>query len=133
MENASQALLIAGGVLIAILCLTMLVYAFDSLATLGNAAAEKEDTRRNAEWNAEWQAYNKQVLYGADIITVGNKAAEYAETIYEMKIFIDDDEVNLEDISTINNEEFRKKIYKCSLMKDTNNDGRIDEIRFETL
>ncbi len=119
MENASTALLIAGGILLAILSITMLVYAFDSLATLGNAAAEKEDAQRLAEWNAEWEAYNKTILYGADIITVKNKAKEFEGTIYEVNIIVDTH-------GEINN----KAIYKCVSMNDTNNDGRIDEIKF---
>lgn len=128
MENASTALLISGGILLGILCITILVYAFTSLSTLGNAAAEKEDTRRIAEWNAEWQAYNKQVLYGADIITVMNKAKEYEGSIYELKVTAKDrGEFTVEDIQA----GYKKKIFKCTTMIDDNEDGRIDTIEFE--
>lgn len=126
MENASEALLIAGGILLAILCITLLVNALNNLAILGNTVADKEDSRRLEEWNAEWEAYNKTVLYGADIITVMNKAEEYEGSIYNVNVSAKSGEL------LITKELIEKKeIFECTAMEDTNGDGRIDKIVFE--
>ena len=37
MDNAAQALLIAGGILLGILTITMLVYMFSNISNMGNA------------------------------------------------------------------------------------------------
>lgn len=90
MENVSQALLIAGGVLLGILTVTMLVHMFSTISVMGNANAAKADAKMLAEWNAEWQAYNKHLLYGTEVLTVINKAEqnnkEYTDEEYQVII-----------------------------------------------
>lgn len=74
MENATQAILIAGGVLLGILTITLLVYMLSTISTMGNAQQQTEEVQRLAEWNSEWEAYNKKLLYGTEVLTVINKA-----------------------------------------------------------
>lgn len=76
MENASQALLIAGGVLLGIITITLLITMFSTISTMGNANTAKADAERLAAWNSEWEAYNKRLLYGTEVLTVINKAEE---------------------------------------------------------
>ena len=94
MENAAQALLIAGGILLAILTLSLIVYMSNNVSTIGSAQAEKQEVERLAAWNAEWEAYNKQVLYGAEVLTVRNKAdqnnLEYTNVEYHVTIICTD-------------------------------------------
>lgn len=75
MENASKALIMAGGVLIAIIIIALL-YSF--ITTL-SAKAEEEDLLLLAEqtetFNREYEAFEKKLLRGTDLITVMNKAA----------------------------------------------------------
>lgn len=74
MENASKALIMAGSVLIAIIIIALL-YSF--ISTL-SANAEAEDLKTLAEqteaFNKEYEAFEKKLLRGTDLITVINKA-----------------------------------------------------------
>lgn len=77
MENAAKALVIAGGVLIAIMTLSLFLYGMTSAARIEQAQNEKKATEELAAFNMEYEAYNKQRLYGIDLITVINKAIEH--------------------------------------------------------
>ena len=49
---------------------------FTNLSTIGNAEKKGEEVERLASWNSEWEAYNKRLLYGTDVLTVINKAEQ---------------------------------------------------------
>lgn len=137
MDNASQALLIAGGVLLGIITITLLVYMFGSIAEMGNAQAMKNDAERLAAWNAEWEAYNKKFLYGTEVLTVMNKAdqnnKEYADDVkYQMTIYGKDKNGN-----NLSAEEFRKmvtqnktSIYTC-VDVTYGSEGRVNSMTFK--
>lgn len=74
MENAAKALTIAGGVLIAIIVVATLWYSFQQWGILPQAKDDNEKISQEVEFNKEFESYNKQNLYGTDIITVINKA-----------------------------------------------------------
>lgn len=79
MENASKALLMAAGVLIGVLILTLAVYLF---ATFGATSAElhkQQATNRLNEFNSQFTSYeekNENGLTIYDFITVANLATE---------------------------------------------------------
>ncbi len=138
MENASQALIIAGGILLAILTLSLLVYAFSNASTIFNAQDKEKETERLAEWNAEWEAYNKQLLYGTEVLTVVNKAeqnnSEYPDDIIEIDIIGKNILNNIvDDITTIKDylKEVNTNIFKCTEMSYSTNTGRVNKITFE--
>ena len=135
MENASQALLIAGGILLAILTISLFVYMFNNLSIIGNAEQDKEEAKRLADWNAEWEAYNKQYLHGAEVLTVVNKAkqnnSDYAgNSAYQVNVSIEHGGIIATNIGMYL-ENRKLSIYSCKEMTDTNGDGRIDNIVFE--
>lgn len=70
MENASKALLIAGGVLIAILIISVLVVTINIINSNQKAKEQAIVTKQLVEFNQKYEAYNKKALYGTDIITV---------------------------------------------------------------
>ena len=76
MENASEALLIAGGILLGILTITLLVYMFGNLSNMESADMARVEQERLNAWNAEWEAYNKRLLYGTEVLTVIKKAEQ---------------------------------------------------------
>ncbi len=76
MENASKALLIAGGVFLAMLILSTMIYMSNSITSIGEAQNNRKAAEQLAAFNAEYEAYNKQLMYGTDIVTVINKAFE---------------------------------------------------------
>ncbi len=88
MENASKALLIAGGILLGMLTLGLLATMFNNISTMQNAKADKKITEEIAAWNSEWEAYNKSYLYGTEVLTVINKAQQnnYEDNLYKVKI-----------------------------------------------
>lgn len=77
MENASKALIIAGGILLAIITLSLIVYMTTATARIGEAQDEKTAAEQLAAFNMEWEAYNKRVMYGTEIMSIANKAIEY--------------------------------------------------------
>lgn len=127
MDNATQALLIAGGILLGILTVTLLVYMFNNMATLGNAEQAKKDMQRLKEWNGEWEAYNKSYLYGAEVLTVINKAEEEAE--FEVKI-----QVLVDRIEMTNKKEYvsikKTNLFTCKLI-EYSEQGRVNKMVFE--
>lgn len=74
MENASKALLIAGGVFLAVMILSLIAYT----ATISGRMADEQNQRTKVEqitaFNKEYLAFNKKRMYGTDVITVVNKA-----------------------------------------------------------
>jgi len=81
MENASKALLIAGGIFLAILILSAMMYMASSITSIGEAQENKKAAEQLAAFNAQYEAYDKQLMYGTDIVTVINKAYEDGITI----------------------------------------------------
>lgn len=76
MENASKALLIAGGVLIAILIVSVLVVTLNIVNSNQRTREKALATEQLAEFNQKYEAYNKKALRGTDIITLMKMAIE---------------------------------------------------------
>lgn len=74
MENASKALVIAGGVLIAIMILAALAYAAGQWGLIPQAMEQNKEAQQLAKFNQEYESYNKDVMYGSDVVSVLNKA-----------------------------------------------------------
>ena len=78
MENASNALLIAGGVLIGMLILSLAVYLFvdfgSTSADINQRTAEQQLTQFNSKFTVYESKENKWTIY--DIITVAGYAHE---------------------------------------------------------
>ena len=81
MENAAKALVIAGGVLLAIITVSLFVYMTTATSRMAQAQDEKTALEQLVAFNSEYEAYNKRVMYGADLITVANKAINYNKSL----------------------------------------------------
>lgn len=81
MENASKALVIAGGILLAIMTLSLLVYMTGSTSRMAQAQDEKKAAEQLVAFNNQYEAYNKRVMYGTDLITLVNKAINYNKNL----------------------------------------------------
>lgn len=130
MDNVSDALIIAGGVLLAMLAISLIVYTFGNVAHLESTKVEKAEIKDLAEWNAEWEAYNKKLLYGLEVITVCNKAGDNNAKYYNalekkvtVTVLVDGQEINPSDINA-------NSIYECVEMKYNPKTGRVNEIIF---
>lgn len=74
MENANKAILMAGGMLFAIMIMSLVAFVFTELKVLPNQEDSKILTEQAAAFNNEYTAYDKKIMYGVDVISVLNKA-----------------------------------------------------------
>lgn len=74
MENASKALVIAGGILVAIMVISTLLYAMSTWKIIPQAQDSSKEIDQIAKFNMEFESFDKDYLYGADLISVLNKA-----------------------------------------------------------
>lgn len=73
MENASKALLMAGGILIAILTIGLVAYLLNSSGQLLQGEENTDLAEQIEAFNKEYEAYNRKLMRGTDIISIINK------------------------------------------------------------
>lgn len=130
MDNAAKAILISGGILLALLTLSVMVLMFGSMQRMEEAKDKKEVIAEMNEWNAEWEAYNKKVMYGSDVLTVVNKAAEVnhefgKDSPYTVTIIVNGIDINTE------LEENKLSIFRCEGIHYNENTGYVDSMTFK--
>ena len=76
MENASKALIIAGGILLGIITITMFYYMFNKASSVIDASSENGAQEELLKFNQGFEVYNKKIMYGSDVISVINKAID---------------------------------------------------------
>ena len=74
MENSSKALYIATSVFVAVLILSLVVMMFKKMSDSQKAREKMYDEKNIAAFNSEYEAFNKRLMYGADVISCINKA-----------------------------------------------------------
>lgn len=77
MENASKALLIAGGMLIALLIIGALVLMFNQIGDYEKGQQSIEKTSQIAEFNMDFVRYTEDNIKGVDIISLANKVINF--------------------------------------------------------
>lgn len=83
MENASKAFYWGGGILIGILVISIFYYIFSQASILMKETQPDTEQKELMKFNKSFEAYNKQIMYGADIITLMNKAIDNNEKYYK--------------------------------------------------
>jgi type II secretory pathway pseudopilin PulG len=124
MENASKALLIAGGVLIAILIVSVLVVTLNIVNSNQRTREKALATEQLAEFNQKYEAYNKKALRGTDIITLKNMAKSEGNAV-TVKVTNGTEEI---DVSIEKN---KTAIFACT--KVEYNNGRISALTFQKI
>lgn len=76
MENASKAIVIAGGVLISICVISIFYFMFGQISSTVEKTQPDTLQKEIMDFNTGFEAYNKKIMYGADIISVLNKAID---------------------------------------------------------
>lgn len=79
MENASKALVMAGGVLISIIIISMLMLVINNLTNYQEANTTMSQADAVAKFNNEYIPYNRQDVRGNELITLGNKVIDHNE------------------------------------------------------
>ncbi len=77
MENASKALLMAGGVLIGILVIGALVLMVNQLGNYQKQNVGSEQERQLAQFNQDFTRFTDQNIKGIDIVTLVNKVIDH--------------------------------------------------------
>lgn len=76
MENASKAIIIAGGILISLIAISIFYYMFEKIGEFREATDIDTNEQALLDFNKSFEAYNKKIMYGADIKSVLNKAID---------------------------------------------------------
>lgn len=130
MENAAKALLIAGGILLALMTLSLIVYMSTATTRMAQAQEEKKAAEELTAFNMEYEAYNKRLMYGTDMITVYNKAEDSnGKNNFFISIKIYDK--NGSEMSISYEKEFKNKIFECINVTYDSNTGRISQMEFK--
>lgn len=74
MENTSYALHIAIGTLIAVMIISLAVFFWKNVGIMEKSKDDAQETKNRSTFNAEWQAYEKNLMYGSDVLSCLNKA-----------------------------------------------------------
>ena len=77
MENASKALLMAGGVLISLIIVSALVLMFNSLSSYRNSDIQDSKEAQILEFNNQYSSYARNDVKGNDIYSLLNKVVDY--------------------------------------------------------
>lgn len=77
MENASKALLIAGGILLAILMISLMVYAWGKISEYQASKVELANIKSTAEFNAQFTNYDRDDVQGYELLTLIHRVIDY--------------------------------------------------------
>ena len=134
MENASKALLMAGGILIVLLILSSLVIFFTNLAEYQTNQDNSKLATQIAEFNDQYEPYNKENLTLMELKTVYNKILNNNQ---KADTDADNIETNIPDIyknitswSNIAQDTKKTIRFNCTGI-EYRSDGRICKINFE--
>lgn len=120
MENASKALLMAGGILIAILIIALLVRSFTSVSIFQKAKLSEEEQAQLVAFNEQYTKYLGQYVYGTEVRTLMNK-------------YDNDKQVKVlpKGINPPTGVGQDTKYYKCTEIGYDNSTGKVNSITFK--
>lgn len=87
MEHANKAFLMVGGMLFALMVMSLVAYVFSKLTVLPTEEDYRIEAEQVAAFNDEYTAYYKKIMYGVDVISVLNKALSNNEK-YVLEKFV---------------------------------------------
>ena len=143
MENASKALIMAGGVLVGVLVLSLMVYLFADFGSTSAQINAQNKQNQLAQFNSKFAIYEgKEGLTIYDVITVAGYAKEnnkYYEGNESNQIIV---YLQNKQINDYTQEQYNQLIqtdrntmttelpqYTCKILS-YNSDGRVKEIKF---
>lgn len=134
MENASKALIIAGGILLAMMILSLVVYVSLSMSDIAESEDRRTLAEQTTEFNKSYLSYNKSRVYGTDVITVYNKAEDNNiknndNMDYRIEINILDE--NGKNLNVSRDQEFKMAIFKCENVEYSQITGRVKKMTFK--
>lgn len=88
MENASKALRIAAGVLIAILVVSLITFGYRRISESKKVEEEATSNKQLSEFNKKFESYNKRAIRGNDLVSLGNLVYSTNRNLAEDSEFI---------------------------------------------
>lgn len=79
MENASKALIMAGGILIALMVLGALMLMFNNLSSYQNYSDQNLEEAQIVEFNNQFVTYNRNDVRGNELYSLLNRVVDYNE------------------------------------------------------
>lgn len=136
MENSSKALVIAAGILIAVLLLSLFAYLYISMNDFSNTYNENISSQRLQAFNAQFEVYNGRTdLTIQDVVSVASLAKEINTKNQDEKILVNTNITNLNE-NMDNNEKFTSLIdyvnytFKCTEITYSENTSKVNSITF---
>lgn len=120
MENASKALLMAGGVLIGILLIVLLTRMLTNVGALQKANLTKEEEAQLVQFNEQYTKYINQYVYGQEVRSLMNKY----ESDGKVKVNVSN---GIPPLTTGEDTQY----YKCTNVGYDNQTGRVNSITFQ--
>ena len=74
MESANKAIIMAFGMLVAVMIMSTIAFMFTKLKALPTQDDEIESVEQLQKFNQEYEVYDKKIMYGVDVISCLNKA-----------------------------------------------------------
>mgnify|MGYP004475853373 FL=1 len=150
MENASKALLMAAGILIAIILISLLVAMYKGVSLFQRQQVSQEDAARIEEFNSFYTKYSGRYVYGTEVITVINQTVNNNyEVNVEVKInsysydskttnliktkdskIIDDSNREIA-LNYLNSSNLRNRAFQCTGITYDTTTGKVNSIKFE--
>lgn len=82
MDNSlSKALIMVAGILLAVIVIGFMTFSFRRVGTWAEASDAERLAEQNAKFNKEYEVYDKDIMYGVDVISCLNKALSNNEAI----------------------------------------------------
>ena len=81
MENATKALLIAAGIMLAIMILSLLLVGYNQISAYYTAKHEVKEIQQLADFNKIFQNYNREKIRGTDMLSLMNRIIDYNERL----------------------------------------------------
>lgn len=121
MENASKALLMAGGILIVLITIAVLVRTFSNISEFQMSRLSEEEQEQLVAFNEQYTKYLNQYVYGTEVRSLINKYKNdnMVEVIYDTEPPMGEGE------ST--------KYYKCTGITYDNSTGKVKTITFKEI
>lgn len=127
MENATYALRIAAGVLIALMVTSLLMFGFNRINRYKKQEEISKKDEQTVEFNKEFESYNKRVVTGYELISLANYTNDINERYQEtdgftvVKIYI----IMMKDANLVNSDGT-----SANYIKRTNGEKTYDLIDF---
>ena len=136
MENASKALLIAGGILIAIIILALLVRSSSTISSFQKQRLTEEEQAQLEAFNERYTKYVGQYVYGTEVLSLMNK--ERDDNLVHVILTEGSEQPSINDNQSKYNDATHSyssetKYYKCIGVTFNSTTGRVNTITFQQI